>query len=224
MTTNRTMTPDLDQMTDAELAAYYDSTHDLSEFEGGEVVELPKTVPETRSVTISVRFSPSELAELEQLAKGADMRVTAFIRAAALAAEEPPVDRAEVMDLVEALRQHVQGTRPPSQKRSRVGRKVAASRSDMRSSDPVGTTLVETRSAARRGTAAARKASATKAPVRKASAHKTTAAKTTAAKTPKGPAAKTAKAPAATTAKKSASKSTATKSATKKSAAKKFVT
>lgn len=219
MTTNRTVTPDLDQMTDAELAAYYDSTHDLSEFEGGEVVELPKTVPETRSVTISVRFSPSELAELEQLAKGADMRVTAFIRAAALAAEEPPVDRAEVMDLVEALRQHVQGTRPPSQKRSRVGWKVAASRSDVRSSDPVGTTLVETRSAARRGTAAARKASATKAPVRKASAHKTTAAKT-----PKGPAAKTAKAPAAKTAKKSASKSTATKSATKKSAAKKFVT
>lgn len=219
MTTNRTVTPDLDQMTDAELAAYYDSTHDLSEFKGGEVVELPKTVPETRSVTISVRFSPSELAELEQLAKGADMRVTAFIRAAALAAGEPPVDRAEVMDLVEALRQHVQGTRPPSQKRSRVGWKVAASRSDMRSSDPVGTTLVVTKSAARRGTAAARKASATKAPVRKASAHKTTAAKT-----PKGPAAKTAKAPAAKTAKKSASKSTATKSATKKSAAKKFVT
>ena len=223
--TNKTMTPDLDQMTDAELAAYYNSTHDLSEFEGGEVVELPKTVPETRSVTISVRFSPSELAELEQLAKGADMRVTAFIRAAALAAEEPPVDRAGVMDLVEALRQQVQGTRPPSQKRSRVGWKV------------------ETKSAARRGTAAARKASATKAPVGKASAHKTTAAKTTAAKTtaakttaakttavktPKSPAAKTAaktaKSPAANTAKKSASKSTAIKSATKSSAAKKFVT
>ena len=113
-----------EQMTDAELADYYDSTHDLSEFDGGEVVTpVPQTHPETRSVTISVRFSPSELAEIEELASAAGMRLTAFIRAAALASEEPPVDRAEVLDLLTALRQSVEGTRP----RRATGTKPSAS-------------------------------------------------------------------------------------------------
>ena len=102
-----------DQMTDAELADYYNSTHDVSEFDGGEVVTTaPRIHPETRSVTISVRFSPSELAAIEELANAAGMRLTAFIRAAALASQEPPVDRAEVLDLLTALRESVEGTKP----------------------------------------------------------------------------------------------------------------
>lgn len=99
------------RMTDADLADYYNSTRDLSEFDGGEVVSSARQAqPETRSVTISVRFSPSELARVEKLAHAAGMRLTAFIRAAALATEEPPVDRAEVLDLLTALRQSVEGT------------------------------------------------------------------------------------------------------------------
>lgn len=103
-----------DQVSDAELADYYNSTHDLSEFDGGEVVTTtPQAHPESRSVTISVRFSPSELATIEELASAADMRLTAFIRAAALASEEPPIDRAEVLDLLTALRESLEGTKPP---------------------------------------------------------------------------------------------------------------
>lgn len=125
-----------DQMTtDAELAKFYNSTHDLSEFEGGEVVTNAPAHPETRSVTISVRFSPSELAEIEGLAKAAGMRVTAFIRAAALASEEPPVDRAEVLDLISALRRSVEGTetrrvptRPKKAASSTVRRSAASGR------------------------------------------------------------------------------------------------
>lgn len=101
-----------DQMTDAELADYYNSTHDLSKFDGAEVVTTPQAHPETRSITISVRFSPSELAEIEELASAAGIRLTAFIRAAALASEEPPVDRAKVLDLLTALRESVEGTKP----------------------------------------------------------------------------------------------------------------
>lgn len=101
------------QMIEAELAHYYDATHDLSEFDGGEVVSsTTQPQPETRSVTISVRFSPTELATVEKMAHAAGMRVTAFIRAATLATNERPVDRAEVLDLLTALRQSVEGTRP----------------------------------------------------------------------------------------------------------------
>lgn len=98
----------LNEMTEAELADYYNSTHDLSEFEGGEVVTVPETQPETRNVTISVRFSPSELADLEEQATAADMRLASFIRATVLAASEPPVDRAEVLDMITALRRKIE--------------------------------------------------------------------------------------------------------------------
>lgn len=99
------------QTTDAELADYYNSTRDLSEFGGGEVVSsATQAQPETRSVTISVRFSPTELARVEKLAHAVGLRLTAFIRAAALATEEPPVDRTEVLELLTALRRSVEGT------------------------------------------------------------------------------------------------------------------
>lgn len=108
-----------EQMTDTELAKYYSSTHDLSEFDGGEVVTPPQGHSETRSVTISVRFSPSEVAEIEGLASAAGMRLTAFIRAAALASQEPPVDRAEVLDLLAAVRRSVEGPEPQRLSRPR---------------------------------------------------------------------------------------------------------
>lgn len=102
--------PNPDTMTDAELAEYYNSTHDLAEFDGGETVTPAPhdTMSQTRSVTLSVRLSPSELAELEERAVAAGMPVTTYIRAAALAAEEPPVDRGELLDLIAALRSKIE--------------------------------------------------------------------------------------------------------------------
>lgn len=100
----------LDQMTEAELADHYNRTHDLSEFDGGRVVAPPNR-RETRSVTISVRFSPSELAQIEAEAAESGVPLTAFIRTAAMEAVGPPIDRDEVLDLVAALRASVEGAK-----------------------------------------------------------------------------------------------------------------
>lgn len=70
-------------MTEAEMADYYDRTHDLSGFEGGPVVENPSRGKRLDS-SISVRFSEDQMAEVERAAEEAGMKVTAFIRAAAL--------------------------------------------------------------------------------------------------------------------------------------------
>ena len=51
---------DTEHMSDAELAAYYDRTHDLSDFD----LEQPEVITPARrrlDVTISVRFSPEEM-------------------------------------------------------------------------------------------------------------------------------------------------------------------
>jgi hypothetical protein len=45
-------------MTEAELADYYADTHDLSEFDEGEVVPVSGG---RRAMVLSVRFSPEEL-------------------------------------------------------------------------------------------------------------------------------------------------------------------
>ena len=71
-----------ENMSEAELADYYNRTQDASDFEGGE--EVPITVK--RNVTISVRFSPEELEDLRARAADAGVKVTSFIRAAALEA------------------------------------------------------------------------------------------------------------------------------------------
>lgn len=86
--------------TEAELANYYNETNDLSEFDEGSSV--PVTV--RRSVTISVRFSDEEIAELRARAEQADVKVTSFIRAAALEATSP-VDRAALGELARDLEQ-----------------------------------------------------------------------------------------------------------------------
>ena len=83
----------------AELADYYNETEDLSGFDEDAV---PVTV--RRSVTISVRFSDDEIAELRARAERAGVKVTSFIRAAALEATSP-VDRAALGELARDLEQ-----------------------------------------------------------------------------------------------------------------------
>ncbi|MDP9445055.1 MAG: BrnA antitoxin family protein [Actinomycetota bacterium] len=84
--------------TEAELADYYNETRDLSGFD--EQNAVPVTVK--RSVTISVRFSDEEIAELRARAEQAGVKVTSFIRAAALEAASP-VDRIALGELARDL-------------------------------------------------------------------------------------------------------------------------
>ena len=86
--------------TEAELADYYNETKDVSEFD----LEHPEPVTVRRSVTISVRFSDEEIAELRARAEQAGVKVTSFIRAAALEAASP-VDRAALSELARDLEQ-----------------------------------------------------------------------------------------------------------------------
>ena len=85
-------------MTEAELAEYYDRTHDLSEFD--QSAAFPVEV--TRDVTISVRFSPEEIQALLRDAEAAGVKVTAYIRAAALQASSP-VDRKRLKEALRAV-------------------------------------------------------------------------------------------------------------------------
>lgn len=86
--------------TEVELADYYNETEDVSEF----VEENAVPVTVKRSVTISVRFSDEEIAELRTRAEQAGVKVTSFIRAAALEASSP-VDRAALGELARDLEQ-----------------------------------------------------------------------------------------------------------------------
>ena len=87
-------------MTEAELAEYYNRTQDTSDFDKGE--EVPITV--RRNLTISVRFSVDEIAALRARAEHAGVKVTSFIRAAALEATNP-VDRVALGELARDLEQ-----------------------------------------------------------------------------------------------------------------------
>jgi predicted DNA binding CopG/RHH family protein len=86
------------RMTEAELALYYDQTHDLSEFD--ESAAYPAEV--RRNVTISVRFSEDEIRRLRAQADAVGMKVTALIRAAALE------DRESVLRALAQLEKHAQ--------------------------------------------------------------------------------------------------------------------
>lgn len=83
---------------EADLAAHYNQTRDLSGFdlENGEPISV------RRSVTISVRFSEEEIARLRARAEQSGVKVTSFIRAAALEATSP-VDRAALGELAREL-------------------------------------------------------------------------------------------------------------------------
>ena len=93
-----------ENMTEAEVAEYYNRTEDLSEFGDAEPVEI------RRSITISVRFSQDEIDELRQRAGAADLKVTAFIRSAALAAGRP-IDRDVVTRLATQVEQQAHALR-----------------------------------------------------------------------------------------------------------------
>ncbi len=86
--------------TEAELADYYNETEDISEFD----LEQPEPVAIRRNVTISVRFSVEEIAELRARAEQAGVKVTSFIRAAAMEATSP-VDRVALCELARDLEQ-----------------------------------------------------------------------------------------------------------------------
>ncbi len=89
-----------ESMSEADLAAHYNQTRDLSGFdlENGEPISV------RRSVTISVRFSEEEIAQLRERAEQSGVKVTSFIRAAALEATSP-VDRAALGELARELEQ-----------------------------------------------------------------------------------------------------------------------
>jgi len=106
-----------DGMAEADAANYYNETHDLSGFNGGEVAELESPPTGSRSVTLSIRLSPEELQTLGQRAAAAGMKVTTYIRGAALKAEAPPLEddlidtAAEVVDLIATLRSSVEAAK-----------------------------------------------------------------------------------------------------------------
>ncbi|MGH3385912.1 MAG: plasmid mobilization protein [Nocardioidaceae bacterium] len=76
-------------VTERELAKQYDESRVVSDFD-----ESASTRVEVRrNVTISIRFAEDEIEELRRRADQAGVKVTAFIRAAALEAAAP-VDRA----------------------------------------------------------------------------------------------------------------------------------
>lgn len=85
-------------ISEAELADYYNHTMDVSGFDGGS--EVPIKVG--RKVTISVRFSEEEIEALRGRAEAAGVKVTSYIRAAALEAANP-VDRATLARLAQDL-------------------------------------------------------------------------------------------------------------------------
>ena len=82
---------------EAELAEQYNQTHDVSGFESeAEPIEV------RRNVTISVRFSAEEIDTLRQRADEAGVKVTAYIRSAALEAGRP-LDRSALSRRVAVL-------------------------------------------------------------------------------------------------------------------------
>ncbi len=73
-------------MTEAELAEYYQAHRgDTEEWEPPEAISRPARL----DVTISVRFTPEEIAAVRERARDAGMRPTAFIRQAALDVDVP---------------------------------------------------------------------------------------------------------------------------------------
>lgn len=70
---------------EADLAEEYNQTHDISGFDEG----AAEPVEVRRNVTISVRFSEDEIAELRRRADELGVRVTALIRTAALENAHP---------------------------------------------------------------------------------------------------------------------------------------
>ncbi len=171
-------------MTEAELADYYYKHRDDADaWEEPEPIGKPRRL----DTTISVRFSPGEIALLRKRAAAAGDRVTAYIRRAALEAEEPPLDRgvattllSEAERVVERLGDVLHLTRRTDDNEQSTGKPLnPARRSKAAPVTPIGTGS---------SSKTARKAAATtkinkKAAARQAPSNKL-AAKKPAAKTP----------------------------------------
>lgn len=92
--------------TDAELADYYSRRNDA---DWGE--PQPVQRPERLDVTISVRFTPTEIAAIRSRAAVSGLKPTAYIRRCALAQEQPPIDRGELSRSLSALSQDLEDLR-----------------------------------------------------------------------------------------------------------------
>jgi hypothetical protein len=84
---------------DRELADYYERHRESDEW--GEPESVSK--PERLDVTLSVRFTPAEIARIRSRAVEAGLKPTAYIRHCALAVEAPPIDRTRLARSVDAL-------------------------------------------------------------------------------------------------------------------------
>lgn len=84
--------------TDTELADYY-----TSQATGDWAEPQPVQRPDRLDITISVRFTPAEIATIRSRAAAAGLKPTAYIRRCALVEERPPIDRAELARSIAAL-------------------------------------------------------------------------------------------------------------------------
>lgn len=93
--------------TERELADYYDEHRDLSGF--GDPVPVDRS--ERLDITISVRYSATEIAAIRSRAQASGMRPTAYIRERSLAEDDAPVDRRLVARAVAALAKDLEDLR-----------------------------------------------------------------------------------------------------------------
>ena len=93
--------------TDAELADYYDQHRDLTDWSQPQPVQKPERL----EVTLSVRFTPAEIATIRARAVAAGLKPTSYIRRCALSTEQPPIDRAHLSRTVAALTRDLEDLR-----------------------------------------------------------------------------------------------------------------
>jgi hypothetical protein len=93
--------------TEAELADYYDRHRDLTDWSGPQPIQKSERL----DVTISVRFTPAEIATIRTRAEAAGLKPTAYIRRCALATEQPPIDREQLRRTVAALSRDLEDLR-----------------------------------------------------------------------------------------------------------------
>lgn len=93
------------EATEAQLADYYNA-HPEAVANWGPAQPIERS--ERLDVTISVRFSPAEIATLRARAQAAGMKPTAYIRQSALEAQQNPLDRARLKRALTALSQDLE--------------------------------------------------------------------------------------------------------------------
>lgn len=98
--------PGLDA-SDSELADYYEQHREDREWGDPEPVRRPDRL----EVTISVRFTRTEVAAVRARAEVAGLKPTAYIRRCALEVEEPPIDRGKLSQSVAALSRDLEDLR-----------------------------------------------------------------------------------------------------------------